>query len=212
MGDATAPTVRADARRNRERIVDAASACFAMDGVECQITAIAAKAGVGNATVFRHFPAKRDLVLAVLDRRIREAEALVEREAANPDPAAGLRAIVEHMAEAMVSDQALKQAAGEGLYADTDLVCRRDEIYERIRALVERGKADGVVRADVEMVDLIVLVQGVAWSAAPLEARTPGVWRRYLALALEGTLGPSAGTLPAAPTEADLNAAGPAGA
>src|SRR3982751_1275468 len=99
-----AETVRSDARRNRERIVEAASACFAAEGMECGIAAIAKQAGVGDATLFRHFPAKHDLAVAVMRKRMEETETLIRREAQNPDATAGVRVMLEHFVESMVSD------------------------------------------------------------------------------------------------------------
>jgi AcrR family transcriptional regulator len=202
--------VRADARRNRERIVAAASACFAQEGMECQMSVIAKVAGVGSATVFRHFPAKRELAVAVMEQRMAETEELLERELENPDATRGLRTVVEHFVESMVSDRGLKQAALGEFTPDDAMLEKRDEIFEQVDRCLERAKEQGGVRPDIELVDLIVLTQGIAQAAGPLELSAPGSWRRFLALGLRGVLTEGAED-PLPPTPADAASALEAG-
>jgi AcrR family transcriptional regulator len=174
MDMAATPSTRADAARNRERIITAASTCFASDGVECQIAAIAKRAGVGNATVFRHFPTKLDLVVAVMRRRMDDLAAEVEDAARREDPGGS-----------------------------------RDRIFACVEQLVERAKAAGEVRADLEAPDVVLLLNGICQSIGPLEMQSPGVWRRYFGLVRAAIRPqPDAPPLaPRAPTFADVERA-----
>jgi AcrR family transcriptional regulator len=206
--ESMAETVRADARRNRERIVAAASSCFAAEGMECQMSVIAKAAGVGNATVFRHFPAKADLARAVMEQRMAETEALIREASQDEDATAGVVRMLEHFVESMVADRGLKQAAmGEAFAQDEELIRRRDEMFDLVAETVERGKAQGGIKPDVEFLDLVVLSQGVAHAAGPLELSAPGGWRRFLAVALRGVLVDDEAPLPPSPAVDPVSAA-----
>src|SRR3954470_15926852 len=156
------PHLRADARRNRERIVAAASACFAADGLSCQVAEIARQAGVGNATVFRHFPTKHDLLIAVFEERMRGMLDAADAAAKIEDPAEGLRTFLELVVGLHVADHGLKQLVAEHFKGDERLGAVRDEILARLSALVTAAKEAGAVRADAEPIDFVVLVNGVA--------------------------------------------------
>src|SRR6266536_4909546 len=106
------PRLRSDARRNRARILAAASEVFAERGMEATTDEIAARAGVGHATVFRRFPTKDDLVAAVLEDRIGELIRVAEEAAAGPDAWAGLRRVMEFGGERYVEDRCLVEAIG----------------------------------------------------------------------------------------------------
>lgn len=86
------------------------------------------------------------------------------------------------------------------------MLAKRDELFELVDECLERAKAQGGVRSDIELVDLIVLTQGIAQAAGPLELSAPGSWRRFLALGLRGVLTDGADD-PLPPTPADAAAA-----
>lgn len=204
---AVTPSTRADAQRNRERIITAAAQCFAHEGVECQVAEIAKHAGLGNATVFRHFPTKLDLIVAVMRRRMDELADEVERVAAGDDPGEALARVVEAIVQLMVRDAALKQLASQRI-VDEDMTVCRDRMLGCIETLLGRCQAAGVVRPDVQVMDLMLMISGIAHAVGPLEASNPGVWRRYTAL-VTAALQPVAGAAlePAPPTLADFERA-----
>src|SRR3712207_1143930 len=135
-----APQLRADARRNRERIVAAALDSFAAEGVECQVAEIARRAGVGNATVFRHFPTKRDLLAAVTEARMQSMTAVAEEALAMPDPAIALRHFLDAMCRLHVADHGLKQMAASHFNGDDRLRRCRDGLVTRLGQIVDRAK------------------------------------------------------------------------
>jgi AcrR family transcriptional regulator len=208
---AATPHLRSDARRNRERIIAAATALVASRGVDCQMAEIARAAGVGNATVFRNFPTKRDLLVAVVEARMEEMLEVARAAEALDDPEEALLHLVGGIARLHVADAGLKRVAAQHFLGDERLQARRDEVLAGLARLVARAREAGVLRADVEPIDLVVLVNGVALAVEGLEEAMPGLHRRYLALAFAG-LRPDAaaagGPLPsAAPSTDALEAA-----
>lgn len=207
---AVTPSTRSDAARNRERIITAASTCFASEGVECQMAQVAKRAGVGNATVFRHFPTKVDLIVAVMRRRMEDLAGEVEEAARHEDPAQALTAVLEAIGTVFVRDAALKQIAHQRFEGDQDLLICRDRIFACVTSLVDRAKATGAVRADLEATDVVLLLNGICHAIGPLEEQTPGVWRRYFSLVMDSMRPQQQGVdrlSPAAPSFADVERA-----
>ena len=131
-GRATTPErpLRRDAQANRERIVAAARAAFAADGIEVPVEEIARRAGVGMGTLYRHFPTKEDLVDAVLEDAFAEFVALAEQALAEEDAWAGFSGFLE---------QALRAARGQPRAQGHD----RDHEHGRERAQAMREHGSG---------------------------------------------------------------------
>jgi hypothetical protein len=102
------------------------------------------------------------------------------------DADGALRHFVGAMCRMHVADQGLKQMAASHFQGETRLVALRDELLSRLGRLVTEAKAAGVVRADVEPIDFIVLVNGVAASVLGLEEERAGLHERYLEIAFAG--------------------------
>nr|WP_217913774.1 TetR/AcrR family transcriptional regulator [Miltoncostaea marina] len=201
------PNLRSDARRNRERIVAAASELFAEHGADLCVDEIARRAGVGHATVFRRFPTKDDLVLAMFEERLADAAAAVEEAARADDPWEALVAAMAVIAERQACDRGMKDAATSRMIGSPRLREARRRITAPFGDLLRRAQAAGVVRADLEPEDVIFLVTA-ATSAAPRPLRMPGLWRRYMAVILDGMRPAGASPLPvAAPSPGELEAA-----
>ncbi len=151
---------RADARRNEQALLDAAAAVFVHGGVEAPVRDIAARAGVGMGTIYRHFPTRADLVVAVfryqLDALAQEGAAAVESGA---DPYAALRSWIAGFADFLVT----KHGLAEAMHSDRSGFERlHAEFIERLepvcRGLLEASAAAGRTRGDVRPIDLM---QGV---------------------------------------------------
>jgi len=170
-------TLRADAARNRERVVEAAVEVFGRRGLEAGIPEIAERAGVGKATVYRSFPAKTDLVAAVLVERLRWFEALA-REAASADDAwVAFRATMVTAADARAAEHSL----GDGIAADLstpEVDAARARCQAALEALMDRAKAQGAMRADATADDVRLLLGGVLRVLAADGERDPATWRR----------------------------------
>ncbi len=113
-----AKTLRADARRNRERVLAAASDAFAAEGFDVGVAEIARRAGVGTGTLFRHFPTKLELEVAVILARKQEMMASVRAALAEPDPWAGFARMMTDGVEMTACDRCIGQVASPELLAD----------------------------------------------------------------------------------------------
>ena len=180
------PGSRRDARRNHAALVTAAGAAFAQDGVDTRLDEIARRAGVGTATLYRHFPNRGALVEAIFAERVDEFFALAEGALEEPDAWAGLvgswRRRSSFRAEtAFCSEIFVRYPPGEGLLGET-----RQQLRELFEKVVGRAHAQGVLRPDFGVPDLAL----VLWSFAPVIDATaevaPTAWRRHLHWLLDG--------------------------
>jgi len=167
--------LRADARRNLERVLDAATEVFAASGPDASIDEIARLAGVGHGTVFRRFPTKDDLMFAVIERHVAEMRAMAEEALAADDPGEAFFAFVEQVAELSMRTPGLHRCVVHcgGKPGAADL----EQLVDR---LVARAQTAGAVRRDVKPADVQLLVRS-ALTSAPA-----GEWRRYLGVVLDG--------------------------
>jgi AcrR family transcriptional regulator len=174
--------LRSDARRNRERILEAARETFATRGVDAQIDEIARSAGVGVGTVYRHFPTKEALLGELVAQRFRtfteNARAALEVE----DPWEAFSGLLRANAEVIARDAALQNAlirAGAlWQYAGEE----RRRLEEIGAELIRRAHAAGVLRRDFTVQDVAMLMSGV--SSTMLGEQFD--WRRHLELVLDG--------------------------
>ena len=158
---------RADARTNRNRILDVAEEVFGRGGESASTEEVARLAGVGIATVFRHFPTKAQLLTAVLARRF---DRLRDRAEALSEAAAPGRAFFEFFAH-VVADAATKIAIGEALLdagGDDDGEAERaaNGLRRAIGVLLRRAQQAGAVRSDVELPEVYALLVGTSRAAA----------------------------------------------
>ena len=177
--------LRSDARRNREKILAAASELFALEGPDLCVHDIARRAGVGHATVFRRFPTKDDLVLAMFEERLDELAAVAEAAAERDDPWEGLVELMTAIGERHARDRGLMEAVGTQIFGSPKLTEHRFRLVEPIGRLLRRAQEAGVVRADLEPADVMFLISAVAKSS-PCHFEIPDLWRRYLGVVLDG--------------------------
>jgi AcrR family transcriptional regulator len=176
---------RADARRNRERLIAAARERFARDGTDVSLADIAREAGVGVGTVYRHFPTHAALVEAVyrdeVDRlSARGAELLRERE---PDEA--LMGWVEAFADFAVAKRGLRDALKAVVASGSDVTAHaRAEIIASLGALLDAGVAAGRVRDDVGPEEALAAL-GAVWNVPDGD---PEQARRVLRIVVDGLL------------------------
>ncbi|MFP5380306.1 MAG: TetR/AcrR family transcriptional regulator, partial [Vicinamibacteria bacterium] len=121
MGTSPTKPLRADAERNRRHILEAAAAAFADGGLDVPVAEIARRAGVGAGTLFRRFPTKDDLVIAIVEQRIDDIAARFEEALADPDPWAGFAECMEAAVAMQVRDRGVLEAVGERAEAGVEL-------------------------------------------------------------------------------------------
>lgn len=177
--------LRSDARRNRELILAAASELFSESGADLSIDELARRAGVGHATIFRRFPSKDDLILAMLEERLTELAELVEEAAQAEDAWEGLSRAMATIAERQAMDRGLAEVAHSRVVGAPNLREARERILTPIASLLRRAQDDGQVRADLAPEDVFFLIAAAA-NAQPCRFQIPGLWRRYLGVVLDG--------------------------
>jgi AcrR family transcriptional regulator len=181
MAQTRAP--RADAVRNRTKILVSARDQITRHGPEVGMDEIAAAAGVAVGTLYRHFPTKTDLVTAVIaefvDDVVEHAEAARARARAGARPADELTAFLAHLVEASANDHAVK-AAAERLGAHPGHEEGEARARTALAELIQAAQDDGDIRDDVTVEDLYLL-----FSSAPTD-REPEARSRWLALILQG--------------------------
>ena len=176
---------RADARRNREKVLEAARERFALHGLETQMDDIARTAGVGVGTVYRHFPTKEDLLQALADDRF-EGLAGVAREALEArDPWQGFVEFMTYSARVMAEDRALSEAMDQlpGLCRSS---AERVEMLALTGEVVARAQASGDLRPDLVPEDIPALVCGLGRTVRSEVERPTMSWQRFLEIMLAG--------------------------
>lgn len=190
--------LRADAERNRRRLLEAAATVIARDGVEASVEAIAREAGVGMGTLYRRFACKDDLVRAILDERAEITLGEMDAAAVAEDPWDALAGTVTALAGGFAGDQGLFDAVAEA-GGRPQLLEVRSRFLDAMAPPLAAARAAGVVRDDVTVTDLVTLASIVARVPPSAREVDPRIWERFLGVVLDGLrLGP-AHPLPRAP-------------
>ncbi|WP_028476838.1 TetR/AcrR family transcriptional regulator [Nocardia sp. CNY236] len=156
--------LRADAARNRAAVVAAARDAFASKGVEASLEEIARAAGVGPGTLYRHFPARADLVAAAVAEHVAELRADAVRLGAATDPAAALVEWIHLLAAYSGTYGGLPNSVLAASAADGPLARICQDLEGLTGELVVRAQASGRVRAEVSGEDVFVLANALAWA------------------------------------------------
>jgi AcrR family transcriptional regulator len=178
--------LRADARRNREKVLTAASAAFAESGLDAQIDDIARRAGVGVGTVYRHFPTKEALVAALAEAHFAQLADVVEAGDPDDEPWDALRAAIWRCAGLTAGDVALCEILGGHPRAVESAALAQMRLETATRRLIDGARAQGTIREDATVDDVRTIMCGFGHIAAAQHAGGPQDWRRYLTIALDG--------------------------
>jgi AcrR family transcriptional regulator len=201
MSTPATPTggLRADAVRSRELLLRAAREVLAAEGTEASVADIAVRAGLGKGTVFRHYPTKDDLIAAVvgdvLDTLLAKGIGLLD----TTDPAAALYEFMADAIDLQARDRAFCEVVARTSQQHPRVQAAVGRLHDLVERLTERARTEGAIRDDVTGTDIALLLSGVYQTAAPLAATQPELWRRYLALALDGLQPGTARPLPHPP-------------
>ena len=180
------PPTRADARDNRRRILDAAEAVFGAGGEEASTELVAARAGVGIGTVFRHFPTKRALLEAVLLRRLGRLREEADALAAAPDAGEAFFDYFRHVVEDAAGKISIANALlADGVAAGAEVRAASAAVSEAIGTLLTRAQTAGTLRPDVALPEVYALLAGVSRASA-LGLADAEVTSRALAIVFAG--------------------------
>jgi AcrR family transcriptional regulator len=184
---------RADARRNRARVLAAASRVFASRGLSASTDEVARAAGVGAGTLVRHFPTRQALIEAVLVERQQEMVALAERALDEPDAGAALFGFIDTAVHRAGEKAALTQSlAATGTDVDALTQDTAARLRELLAELLGRAQRQGAVRDDIGLPELAVLLVGAARSAEHA-GEDDALSRRALAVLRDGLAGRNTG-------------------
>jgi AcrR family transcriptional regulator len=178
--------LRADARRNRERVLTAAREVFAEHGRDAQMDDVARRAQVGVGTVYRHFPTKEALIDALVAEAFERLLVVAKEQAQrDDDPWDALVTTLWAGAEILAGDRAVSAIMSEvygPVNVDLDLQL---EMHETTNKLVERAREAGVLRPDVQLDDIPMVMCGIGMATCKPH-NVPDAWRRHLAIVLDG--------------------------
>jgi len=154
---------RADAERNRERILEVAKEAFTRFGADASLDDIAKQAGVGPGTLYRHFPAREELLQAVYRSELEKLAAAEQKFAQTMPPIEALRAWLLLFVDGIATKQLIAPAVNT-LVGDPKKVFEASyaQVHEAIRALVKRAIRSGDIRKDLDPLDLLRALVGVA--------------------------------------------------
>jgi AcrR family transcriptional regulator len=173
--------LRADARRNRERILKAARAVFADQGMHSQIDDVAKRAKVGVGTVYRHFPTKEALLESLVREHFEEIAGYAREAVERDDAWEGFCELMWRATERNSEDLAFCEAIAS---TDKSAIVEEVGLMASTRELIERAKAQGRMRLDATEDDVPIMMIGV--SSVMSHGPGPDAWRRYMTLMLDG--------------------------
>ncbi|MFJ3776267.1 TetR/AcrR family transcriptional regulator [Streptomyces sp. NPDC090075] len=179
-------TMRADAVRNRRLLIDAAAAEFAEHGMEVSITRIAARAGIGKGTVFRHFDSKEQLLAAIFSDRLEELVTTGLHLSLSGDPEAAFTEFMRAGVELHARDRSFCQAAAALSPSAPNVRASQERLAEVADILVTRAQRVGAVREDITGVDIVLLQTAASQAILGVGDAAPDLWERYLGVILDG--------------------------
>jgi AcrR family transcriptional regulator len=199
--------LRADAARNRQALLAAAREVMAEQGLDAPLDEIARRAGVGNATLYRRFPKRIDLIVAVFAERMAEHARAVDEALAEPDPWHGLRRYVTAAAALQVRDRGIADLVAMDVSSAPDIERLRVRAVRGVETLIERAKAAGVIRPDCTAEDVLVLLQANAGLIERSNRAAPAASQRLVHVFLDGLRADAATVGPPPPAPRPLRAA-----
>jgi AcrR family transcriptional regulator len=175
--------LRADAARNRDKLLVAATEVFGERGLDAPLEHIARRAGVSIGTLYAHFPSRQAFYEAIFPSRLAELDTLAETALADPDPWHGFVTFLTGVFAMQIGDQGLNDAVSQQ-FRQMDPSCHRGSAHA-VR-IIERAKESGQLRADFQMSDLASLTFGMSQVIRETAETDPDAWRRCLGFFLDG--------------------------
>jgi AcrR family transcriptional regulator len=196
--------LRADAERNRERVLDAARAVFGEQGLDASMNEIARRAGVGVATLFRRFPTRDDLIGAVFADKMSAYAAAIDGALADPDPWHGFCGYIERICQMQADDRGFADVLTLTFPTAKSLEEDRNRSARALTKLLERAKATGRLRTDFAHQDVPLILMANAGVLQATKGAAPEAWRRVLGYLLQSFAAEAAQPLPKPPTPSQV--------
>jgi len=198
------PTLRADAERNRLRVVKAARQVFAEQGLGAPMNEVARRARVGIATLYRRFPTREELITTVFAEKMSAYAAAIEDALADPDPWHGFCAYIECVCGMQADDRGFTEVLTLTFPTAEAFEAKRHESYVGFSELIARAQGAGRLRPDFSAEDLVLLLMANAGVIAATGEAAPHAWRRLVAYMTQAFAADHTEPLPPAPTGESL--------
>jgi AcrR family transcriptional regulator len=201
--------LRADAARNRQRVLTAAAQVFAERGLDVSLDEVAHVAGVGVGTVYRRFPNKEALIDALFEDKVERMVVLAHEAAAFDDPWEGFVHFIEHALEWQVRNRGLRDVLLHSEFGCAGVAKTRDAVTPILTTIIEQAQVTGKLRPDVVVNDVPMLVTMLGAVSDYVGPSDPDLWQRYMVLILDGLVANRAAWTPLSnpPSEAVVDAA-----
>ncbi|QXJ20881.1 TetR/AcrR family transcriptional regulator [Actinomadura graeca] len=187
---------RADAARNRDKLVAAGAAVFGRRGLDAPLDEVARRAGVSIGTLYNHFPTRQDLFDAIFPERLAALERVAESAKAAADPWDGFVLFIEGLFAMQAEDRGLNDVLVRRFPTASGVgeACHRGAGYAA--EVIDRAKRSGRLRGDFELQDLVTLMWAMSQVIRESVDAAPDAWRRCLAFYLDGLRAEAAHPLP----------------
>lgn len=193
------PRRRRDAQRNRDLLLEAAHGVFTEQGLDAPLDVIARRAGIGNATLYRHFPTRAALIDAVFRDTLTHTMTAGEEARTAPDAWAALNTYLETVFTTLSADRGTNDLMTTRIEGVDSLEAVHAHNHRTMELLLSRGREEGTIRADATVEDVLFALAALGRAVPALTSvTTPDAWRRPLALFLDGLhTSPARSPLPA---------------
>ena len=192
--DAVRP-LRADARRNRQAVIDAASKLFTEQGLDAQMPDVARAANVGVGTVYRHFPTKDQLIAAIASQHFDRMAERGREDLELADPWEGISDFIRFAIQIQADDRGLCEIMSSRPEL-MDTAARAAGLPELCDKLVKRAQQSGQLRSDLDWEDVPMIACGIGHITQGGPPPSVGRWPRLVELILDGLRAPASGSLP----------------
>ncbi len=199
--------LRADAARNRQAIIEAARRRYGQRGLDAPLDEIARLAGVGNATLYRHFPSRCALAAAVFADTLHRIIEAGREALGDPDPWRAFAGHVRFLCELQATDRGLADLLITRVTGAPGLEELRQRAYADFVRIAGRAQASGALRADFVPEDLVLLLMANAGLVSRTAGPAPQAWTRFIDFALDGLRAAAATPAAAAPGRRALRSA-----
>ncbi|MBV9546614.1 MAG: TetR/AcrR family transcriptional regulator [Chloroflexi bacterium] len=179
--------LRADAQRNRARMLDAARTVFQRDGLSAQMDAIAAEAGLGVGTLYRHFPTREALIDVLIAERLEQLVASAVSATENADAWAAVEDLLWRFAAFEAEDRGMADILSDYRSRAMDSPDAPVAAFmDYLSAAIARAQSSGEMRSDVSAMDVLTAVCGLGKMVGPASATDPDQWRRLMGVLVDG--------------------------
>jgi AcrR family transcriptional regulator len=192
--------LRADAERNRLKIIEAAQTLFAERGIDVTMEEVAREAGVGVATLYRRYPTRAELVGNAFEDKMNQFATGAREALEDPDPWHGFCGYVMALSTMQTNDRGFRDVLTMTFPSVTRFEAARNQAFDDFSALIRKAKASGALREDFSPEDLPILLMANAGVLAATRDSAPRSAPRLIAYLLQAFAAPGGGKLPPPPS------------